>query len=169
MIPFLALPLAVPGQPFHQVVFRAQESGADHHQASGGAQVRTQSEGVVDSTQHVHPGQLQTGCEGVLTTQSDAEHGDAAHGGPERGHRAGLAPGQPDHGVHVEELPATKRSHAKDPAVVERARELRDHGRHLVRGLVRERVKRLIVFGEARTTIRRRAFSRLIVFGPAPS
>ncbi|NEE01028.1 ThuA domain-containing protein [Phytoactinopolyspora halotolerans] len=27
---------------------------------------------------HVHPGQTQTGCEGVLVTQSDAEHGDAA-------------------------------------------------------------------------------------------
>ncbi|WP_049567177.1 ThuA domain-containing protein [Streptomyces sp. SBT349] len=27
---------------------------------------------------HVHPGQAQTGCEGVLVTQSDAEHGDAA-------------------------------------------------------------------------------------------
>jgi glucose/arabinose dehydrogenase/PKD repeat protein len=27
---------------------------------------------------HVHPGQMQTGCEGVLATQSDAEHGDAA-------------------------------------------------------------------------------------------
>ncbi len=27
---------------------------------------------------HVHPGQSQTGCEGVLVTQSDAEHGEAA-------------------------------------------------------------------------------------------
>lgn len=27
---------------------------------------------------HVHPGQAQNGCEGVLVTQSDAEHGDAA-------------------------------------------------------------------------------------------
>jgi PKD repeat protein len=28
--------------------------------------------------QHVHPGEMQTGCEGVLVTQSDAEHGEAA-------------------------------------------------------------------------------------------
>ncbi|GAB3171622.1 hypothetical protein GCM10027059_40140 [Myceligenerans halotolerans] len=27
---------------------------------------------------HVHPGQQETGCEGVLVTQADAEHGDAA-------------------------------------------------------------------------------------------
>jgi cytochrome c len=27
---------------------------------------------------HVHPGQQQTGCEGVLVTQADADHGDAA-------------------------------------------------------------------------------------------
>ena len=27
---------------------------------------------------HVHPGEVENGCEGVLTTQSDAEHGEAA-------------------------------------------------------------------------------------------